>query len=163
MVKPPNQPGHCPNCQSVCNVPVTEYAHGGCWDGAAGGGPIFAINCPICGHILHSYATGAPEPNSAITTNWYSNGARALVSGDRWRGRPGAWDPESAPRYAAKLRHLIEQGVPTEEAILILHTTTGVGALHLIRIVADVTELPTNDCKRLVTMSLSPFDDDRAR
>ncbi len=160
MTRRSGEPGSCPICESIVDVPVADYSYGGHWDGRSGGGLIYAVNCPSCGFYLHYLANGPPETTSSTTRIWYSNGRRDLASGDRWRGRPGAWQLERVPQFKTRLRQLLAKGIEHQDAILTLHTTTGIGALHLVPIVQDVLGLSERESRRLVVASLSPFEHD---
>ena len=163
----PVRPGHCPCCQASCVAPETGGERTGCWDGGARGdtritrgGSIFAINCVTCGCVLLCFTTGRWEPSLTETAHWYSDGVRVLIGGDRWRGRPQSWQPEQLDSHVARLNNLIETAGSVKEAVLILHTTTGIGAIDLVTIVAHALKVSAYEAKKRVVNSLSPVADE---
>ena len=120
------------------------------------GGTVFGINCPGCGVVLKDYGRGRWPEGDPAAVRWHTDGDRWLVGGDRWRGRPGAWSPDDATRHESRLRGLREQVGSLEEAVRVLHTTAGLGALHIAGLVERVAGLPTEEAKRLVIRALAP-------
>ncbi len=161
----PVRPGHCPCCQVPCVAPENGVEWAGCWDGRAegdtktitGGGSIFAINCVACGCVLHCHAPGKWDSWLTNTALWYAHGSRYLIGGDRWRGRPQTCSPEQVDSLVTRFQNLLETSKEIEEAVLILHTTSGIGAISLIAVIANVLCISTAEAKKLVVNSLSPF------
>ncbi len=160
----PIRPGHCPCCQASCVAPESGAEWAGCWDGRAGGdksktcgGSLYAINCVVCGCVLKCYATGGWESSLAENALWYSDGSRVLMGGDRWRGRPKSWQAEQLDSHASRLEHLIGSTKSVSEAVLILHTTTGIGAIDLVPVIVKALRISVVEAKKLVINSLSPY------
>jgi hypothetical protein len=126
------------------------------------GGSILAINCVACGCVLRCYATGRWESSLAQNALWYSDGTRVLIGGDRWRGRPEAWQLEQLDSHASRLENLIGSAKSVNEAVLIFHTTTGIGAINLITVAVKALRISVVEAKKLVVNSLSPFSDEES-
>lgn len=158
------QPGRCPHCGTeVCPRPEAIFPVG-LWDGrdAAGsptGGVVFGTNCPECGVVLLAHGGGRWNAAGSSAVAWHTGGCRRLVGGDRWRGRLGAWSPEDAPRHEARLRELVDRLGSLEEAVLTLHGSAGLGALHLTGLVERVAGVSKVEAQRVVVRALDPDRD----
>lgn len=160
-----DEPGRCPRCGIPVRPRDENVVYVGVWDGREPdgrptGGPTFATNCSECGVVLVTHLRSKWTEAEASGIHWHTRGERWLVGGDRWRGRPGAWSPEDAPRHEARLRNLRAQFDSLEEAVCILHTTTGLGALPIAGLVERVAGLAAKDAKRLVVRALAPHENE---
>jgi hypothetical protein len=63
-------------------------------------------------------------------------------------------------RHERRLRDLRDQTGSLEEAILMLHTAAGIGALNLAKLVASVSDLTIVEAKRLVVRVIAPYRDE---
>lgn len=156
-----DQPGRCPLCGATVQPRDDEVSAIGVWDGqdADGGrtaGTVFGANCQECGIVLKKYGGYKWSEGNPAATIWYTDGARKLVGGDRWRGRPGSWTSDDAPCHETRLRELQQRLGSLDDAVRILHATAGLGALHLSWLVERVAGLEALEAKRLVVRALSP-------
>jgi hypothetical protein len=67
------------------------------------------------------------------------------------------WTPAGGRRVEHRLRELIAEGRPIEEAIRTLHQGAGFGALLIYPAAEQVAGLASADAKRLVVRALSPI------
>ena len=154
--------GCCPRCGIAVRPRTTDVFCIGNWSGRnettgeRTGGQVFGVNCAECGTVLKNYRFASWGGVDLASVRWHSDGEAVLLGGDRWRGRPGAWSADHAPRFEPRLRELVSGLGSLEEAIRVLHLTSGLGALPLSELVERLAGVPSRAAKRLVVGALHP-------
>lgn len=161
-----NQPGRCPMCGVDVRPRDQEVGGAGVWDGVDSdgrrcGGPLFAVNCSSCGTTLNCHLSLArwqdADPSKVI---WQRSYRQYLVGGDRWRGRPGAWEQLDVQQVDQKFSQLLAQSDSVDDAIRSLHLIAGLGALHLCGVVERVVGVSALEAKkRVVRAMLDSWDE----
>jgi hypothetical protein len=156
------QAGICPGCSTLLPVSAGELIHwGGTWsgrtlEGRPCGGSVWRMNCPSCGVLLETLVSGREEAANARSKRWVTKGLMAF-SGDDWRrGRTGVWSEENSGAFRKQLCELAASHQSLESAILKLHCTSGLGAIHLVRLVRETQSCSVEVSNRIVLRAIAP-------